>query len=77
MLAFMTINTVMTPCQLGFTKNCSTESALLLQKEIILNFFDHDSYMLVIFVDYLKAFDGINQKILAKKLQHYGLRGLL
>lgn len=75
MTAFMTIHTIMTPCQFGFIKNRSTESALLFQKEIILNSFEQESYMLGIFVDYSKAFDRINHRTLAEKLEHYGFRG--
>lgn len=75
MTALITIHTILTPCQFGFIKNRSTESALLFQKEIILNSFEQESYMLGIFVDYSKAFNRINHRTLAEKLEHYGFRG--
>lgn len=53
----------------------STESALLLQKEIILGGFERRLYLIGIFVDYSKAFDRINHTALLKKPQHYCFRG--
>lgn len=76
MTSFLTKHKIITPFQFGFTKGRSTESALLLQKEIILSSFEREQYTLGIFIDYSKAFDRINHTTLIKKLAHYGFRGI-
>lgn len=74
-VSFLTKHHIMTPFQFGFTKQRSTETALLMQKEIILDAFEKEIYTLGIFVDFSKAFDRINHITLIKKLEHYGFRG--
>lgn len=37
--------------------------------------FENQNLVLGIFLDFTKAFDLINHKILIKKLEHYGIRG--
>lgn len=74
-VSFLTKHHIMTPFQFGFTKQRSTETALLTQKEIILDAFEKETYTLGIFVDFSKAFDRINHITLIKKLDHYGFRG--
>lgn len=66
----------MTNMQFGFTKGQSTETALLTQKEIILDSFERQLCTLGIFVDYSKAFDSINHTTLLEKLNYYGFRGV-
>lgn len=76
MTSFLTKHNIITHSQFGFTKGLSTESALLAQKEIILDSFERELCTLGIFIDYSKAFDRINHVTLLKKLSHYGFRGL-
>lgn len=75
MSSFSTKHSIITPCQFGFRKGCSTEMALLRQKELILQSFEDHLCTLGIFIDYSKAFDSINHDSLFEKLQHYGFRG--
>lgn len=75
MTSFLNKHDIITPFQFGFTKGKSTESALLTQKEIILNSFEERCYTLGVFIDYSKAFDCINHETLCLKLEHYGFRG--
>lgn len=65
----------MTPFQHGFRKNRSTETALLAQKEFILGNFEERRLVLALFIDFKKAFDSLNHKILLAKLESYGIRG--
>lgn len=66
---------ILTSAQYGFRKHMSTESALLAQKEYILENFENKNMVLGIFLDFTKAFDLINHDILLLKLEHYGFRG--
>lgn len=66
---------LLTSQQFGFTKNKSTELALLTQKEVILEQFEQKSIALGVFVDFSKAFDLVDHGILLQKLHHYGIRG--
>lgn len=62
--------------QHGFRKNCSTETALLKQKEIILQNFSQHKLTLAIYIDFSKAFDSLNRQTLLDKLYSYGVRGV-
>lgn len=75
MSAFCEKHLIITNSQFGFRKHLSTESALLTQKEIILQAIENKLVTLGVFVDFSKAFDRINHAILLKKLEHYGFRG--
>lgn len=66
----------LTNSQYGFRKNCSTELALLDQKEFILEAIEDKKLALGIFVDFSKAFDSLNRKVLLHKLKYYGIRGI-
>lgn len=52
----------------------STEIALLVQKEYILRNIEDGNVVLGIFIDFTKAFDYINHKLLTRKLEIYGIR---
>lgn len=62
--------------QFGFRAGRSTELALLHAKEKIIKNIENRLITLAIFLDYSKAFDLINHKIMLLKLQSYGIRGL-
>ena len=66
---------LVTSSQFGFRNNCSTETALLSQKEFILKNFEKKNLVLGVFLDFTKAFDCISHKVLFKKLEVYGIRG--
>lgn len=73
--SFLCKHSVITESQFGFRKGRSTESALLLQKEIILQNIESKLLTLGIFIDFSKAFDCLNHGILIDKLSRYGIRG--
>lgn len=76
MSSFCEKHNIITNSQFGFRKHLSTESALLTQKEIILQAIENKLVTLGVFVDFSKAFDRINHVILLKKLENYGFRGV-
>lgn len=58
-----------------FRKNMSTEMALLKQKEIFVDAFEHKKLALGIFIDVSKAFHLIKHVLLGNKLHNHGVRG--
>ena len=63
--------------QYGFQKGHSTFMALLDMQEKISESIDRNEFSLGIFFDLSKAFDTVNHQILLKKLEHYGIRGIV
>ena len=61
--------------QFGFRAKHSTNHALIEITESIQNALDTGHFACGIFVDFQKAFDTVNHKILVKKLDYYGIRG--
>ena len=67
---------LLTKHQYGFRKNRSTELAIIELVDKITEGIDQGKYTLGIFLDFSKAFDTINHKVLIKKLEHYGIQGI-
>ena len=63
------------PLQFCFREKHSTTHALLSRTESIKQSIDNHKYGCGIFLNLQKAFDTVNQNILVKKLEHYGVRG--
>ena len=63
--------------QFGFRSKHSTVHALISITESIRSALDESKYVCGIFVDFQKAFDTVNHKILLDKLHHYGIRGTM
>ncbi|MCH2405870.1 MAG: reverse transcriptase family protein, partial [Nitrosopumilus sp.] len=62
--------------QFGFRKKHSTTHALTDLTEHIRQALDDNKFAAGIFIDLQKAFDTVDHKILLKKLDHYGVRGI-
>ena len=76
LIDFIDKNQILSKHQYGFRKNRSTELAIIELVDKIAKGIDQGKYTLGIFLDLSKAFDTINHKILIKKLEHYGIRGI-
>ena len=62
--------------QFGFRKHHSTGMALMILVDRISKALQEGEYVLGVFIDFSKAFDTVNHKILLNKLWHYGIRGV-
>ena len=62
--------------QFGFRNHHSTNHALISFTEKIRNALDESKFACGVLLDFQKAFDAVNHKILISKLEHYGIRGL-
>ena len=74
--SFLKIYNCLNELQFGFQANHSTTHALLSITEKIRNALDTDHFACGVFIDLRKAFDTVEHKILVKKLEHYGARGI-
>ena len=68
-------NKVISDCQFGFREGRSTSSAILKLNEHVLKSFERKEVIVAMFLDYIKAFETMNHKILIHKLEHFGIRG--
>ena len=63
--------------QYGFRAKYSTEHAVLSMADEIREAMGKNNTAIGVFVDFQKAFDTVNHNILLKKLEHYGIRGIV
>ena len=73
---FLESHSIFSNLQFGFRKKYSTNHALLNIVEKIKEKLDNKTFSCGVFIDLEKAFDTVNHKILAGKLEFYGIRGV-
>ena len=71
--SYLTKNNILFNKQFGFRAGHSTEHPLLELVHQISNTFNDKNYLIGIFIDLSKAFDTMDQKMLIRKLEHYGI----
>ena len=76
LVKYMEQEKIIFPKQYGFQKNKSTTLAVLDLYAKLINALDKGEYACSVFLDFAKAFDTVNHKILLKKLENYGIRGV-
>ena len=59
------------------SENISTVQALLNHMQFMYNHLDSDNFVISVFLDFKKAFDTVDHKILLSKLYFYRIRGVL
>ena len=73
---FIEKNNILSKHQFGFRQNRSTEHTIIDFVDKITAPIDQGKFSVGIFLDLSKAFDTIDHKILIRKLEHHGIRGV-
>ena len=76
MITYIEKNNILSKTQYGFRKGLSTENAIINFIDKIHTGLENRQFTAAIFMDLSKAFDVLDHKILAIKLEHYGFRGI-
>ena len=76
LINFIEKNGILSKHQYGFRKNRSTEHAIIEMVDKITKAIDQEKYTVGVFLDLSKAFDTIDHRILIRKLEYYGIRGI-
>ena len=76
LLKFLNKHKILNKFQFGFRNMHSTFMALITLLDNLRNALDSDNCAVGIFLDFQKAFDTVNHKILLGKLNCYGIRGI-
>lgn len=73
---FLTKNKLLSEKQFGFTENKNTADAIAFLTQKIYTALDRGRPCAGVFIDLAKAFDTVSHKLLLKKLENIGVRGL-
>ena len=76
LMCFLEAKRILIDNQYGFRPKRSTYMALMQMYDKISTAIDNNEYSVGIFIDLSKAFDTLNDEILLKKLENYGIRGI-
>ena len=76
LLEFVNQQKLLYEFQFGFREGHSTHLAIIKLLDEIITSLDAGEYSAAIFLDFSKAFDRVNHKIMLQKLDHYGVRGV-
>ena len=74
LLNFLNHYKVLISNQFGFRKSHSSYMALMVMIDSLTNALENGDYVIGILLDFSKAFDTVNHKVLLDKLYHYGIR---
>ena len=72
---YLETNSILSTNQFGFRKGKSTFDSLNILTGDLYSALDNHQSAVLILIDFTKAFDTVNHKILLSKMSHYGIRG--
>ena len=75
LMTYITEHKILSNLQFGFRKGYSTEMAISVLIDNICNATDNREHVIGVFLDFAKAFDTVNHRMLLGKFAHYGIRG--
>jgi hypothetical protein len=74
---FIENHNLLSECQYGFRPKRSTSLAILDLVEELTNALDDNKFTIGVFIDLRKAFDTIDHELLIKKMEYFGIRGVV
>ena len=72
---YITEHKILSNRQFGFRKGNSTEMAISVLIDNICKATDNKEHVIGVFLDFARAFDTVNHRMLLGKLAYYGIRG--
>ena len=75
--AFLTDNNILVGHQFGFQTGSSTDDAVLEFLDRVYKSLEEGKFIMPVYLDFSKAFDTVNHRILLSKIEHYGIRGIM
>ena len=75
LLSFINRNNLLYKYQFGFREKHSTNMALIVMIDKILEAINDGNLVIGLFIDFSKAFDTLDHNILLQKMYKYGIRG--
>lgn len=73
LMSYLTYNKILSPKQFGFVKGKSTIDCIAIFLHEVLHNINNNLFTGCLFLDYSKAFDCVNHKLLISKLKKYGI----